>query len=261
MNGILHILWLSFIPVVATALGSAAAVVRPPGARVKSGIQHFAAGVVFSVVAVELLPHVVGSRTPIEVVLGFAAGIVLMLLLRKWTERTEERTARDGAGTPGTGGTSIPEQAARAASGDAPAGLLVAVGIDILLDGLLLGIAFAAGAKEGILLTLALSLELLSLGLAITASLLDRAASQVRAVVVPVLLALLLCVGAIVGDTVLHNASTAVLATVLSFGCAALLFLVTEELLVEAHEVPETAATTSMFFAGFLLFLVLGMIG
>lgn len=261
MSGILHILWLSFIPVAATAIGAMAAVMRPPGARVKSGIQHFAAGVVFSVVAVELLPHVVGSRTPIQVVLGFAAGIGLMLLLRSWTERTEERTARDGTGIPGIGGTSIPEQAARAASGDAPTGLLVAVGIDILLDGLLLGIAFAAGAKEGILLTLALSLELLSLGLAITASLLDRKASRVRAVVVPVLLALFLCVGAIVGDTVLHNASTAVLATVLSFGCAALLFLVTEELLVEAHEVPETAATTSMFFAGFLLFLVLGMIG
>lgn len=47
----------------------------------------------------------------------------------------------------------------------------------------------------------------------------------------------------------------------LSFGSAALLFLVTEELLVEAHEVSETAARTAMFFAGFLLFLVLGMLG
>ena len=150
---------------------------------------------------------------------------------------------------------------ARAASGEAPTGLLVAVGIDILLDGLLLGIAFAAGTKEGFLLTLALSLELLSLGLAITASLLMRSASRIRAVVVPVLLSLFLSVGALVGDTMLRNASPAVLAGVLSFGCAALLFLVTEELLVEAHEVPETPATTAMFFAGFLLFLVLGMIG
>src|SRR5205085_85655 len=113
----------------------------------------------------------------------------------------------------------------------------------------------------GLLLTLALSLELLSLGLAITASLLTRSASRTRAVVVPVLLSLLLCVGAVVGDTMLHSASPAVLAGVLSFGCAALLFLVTEELLVEAHEVPETPATTAMFFAGFLLFLVLGMMG
>jgi ZIP family zinc transporter len=47
---------------------------------------------------------------------------------------------------------------------------------------------------------------------------------------------------------------------VLSFGLAALLFLVVEELLVEAHEVPETPLITSTFFAGFLLFLVLGIV-
>ncbi|MES2178489.1 MAG: transporter [Gemmatimonadota bacterium] len=261
MNAILHILWLSLIPVAATGLGAVVAVLRPPGARVKSGIQHFAGGVVFAVVAVELLPDVVRTRTPVEVVIGFAAGIGLMLLLRRWTDSAEKAPDPSNESSPKKALYSIPEQTARAASGEAPTGLLVAVGIDILLDGLLLGIAFAAGAKEGLLLTLALSLELLSLSLAITASLLDRSASRTRAVVVPVLLSLLLCVGAIVGDTVLHNASPAVLAAVLSFGCAALLFLVTEELLVEAHEVPETPGTTAMFFAGFLLFLVLGMIG
>lgn len=46
----------------------------------------------------------------------------------------------------------------------------------------------------------------------------------------------------------------------LSFGLAALLFLVTEELLVEAHEVQETPLSTATFFAGFLLFLMLGMV-
>jgi ZIP family zinc transporter len=35
---------------------------------------------------------------------------------------------------------------------------------------------------------------------------------------------------------------------------------VTEELLTEAHEVPETPLITSSFFAGFLVFLILGMI-
>ena len=47
--------------------------------------------------------------------------------------------------------------------------------------------------------------------------------------------------------------------TVAMFGAAALLFLVTEELLVEAHEEPETPLLTTTFFAGFLLILILGM--
>ena len=41
---------------------------------------------------------------------------------------------------------------------------------------------------------------------------------------------------------------------------AALLFLVTEELLTEAHEETETPLLTLSFFVGFLLFLLLGMV-
>lgn len=47
----------------------------------------------------------------------------------------------------------------------------------------------------------------------------------------------------------------------LSFGAAALLSLVTEELRVEAHEEPETPLLTAMFFVGFVLLLVIEMIG
>jgi ZIP family zinc transporter len=68
-------------------------------------------------------------------------------------------------------------------------------------------------------------------------------------------------VGAFAGEVLLRDASSHLLAGVLAFGSAALLFLVTEELLVEAHEVAETTLATTAFFAGFLLFLVLGMMG
>jgi len=58
----------------------------------------------------------------------------------------------------------------------------------------------------------------------------------------------------------LHNLPETGLDLVLSFGLAALLFLVTEELLVEAHEAEEKPWLTAMFFGGFLLFLILGMV-
>jgi zinc transporter, ZIP family len=67
-------------------------------------------------------------------------------------------------------------------------------------------------------------------------------------------------VGALLGRTLLADASVHTLAGLLSFGCAALLFLVTEELLIEAHESADTAVTTTMFFVGFLVFLLLGML-
>jgi ZIP family zinc transporter len=70
----------------------------------------------------------------------------------------------------------------------------------------------------------------------------------------------LVIIGAVVGIVVLQGASNEVLELVLSFGLAALLFLVTEELLVEAHEEPETPIATAIFFTGFLVFVILGML-
>jgi ZIP family zinc transporter len=43
-------------PVAAAIIGSAVAASRPPGPKVTSGVQHFAAGVVFAAAAGEVLP-------------------------------------------------------------------------------------------------------------------------------------------------------------------------------------------------------------
>jgi hypothetical protein len=52
-----HIAWLSLIPVAAATLRAVVSVIRQPDAIVRNGLQLFAIGVVFSVVAVELLPE------------------------------------------------------------------------------------------------------------------------------------------------------------------------------------------------------------
>lgn len=243
---------LALVPVLMMVLGASVAAFRPPSPWVRSAIQHFAAGVVFSVVAVELLPDVTRVHDPWEIGLSFAGGVMVMMLLARLAAKLES-----GAADPGDGLSA----AAQSKAGRVDTGQLVAIGIDIVIDGLLVGIAAAAGAKEGMLLTAALSLELLSLGLAMAAQLTDAGASRARTICVPLAVSLLLPVGALLGETVLRGASEHTLAGVLAFGCAALLYLVTEELLVEAHEVPETQTATAMFFAGFLVFLLLGMAG
>ena len=64
-QSVLGVMLYSLIPVFAALAGSSIAALRAPGARVRSGIQHFAAGVVFSVVSVELLPDVVRRHRPL----------------------------------------------------------------------------------------------------------------------------------------------------------------------------------------------------
>ena len=212
---------------------------RAPGRVVRSSIQHFAAGVIFSVVAVELLPEVRRGHDPFEVGWTFAAGVALMLVIDATVKRFNHGGEHAGARGPSPG-------------------QLVPIAVDLLIDGLLIGIAMTAGLKQGVLLTIALTLELFSLGLAMAVQF--GAAKFAVRVLAPTGIACLMIVGAVLGRTVLADASVHTLAGLLSFGCAALLFLVTEELLIEAHESADTALTTSMFFVGFLIFLLLGML-
>lgn len=229
----------SLLPATAMLVGACVVLLRTPSPSVRSALQHFAAGVVFAAVAVELLPDVVHERAPLAVVLGFALGVATMLTVRWLLEPTEGDT----------GGESR-----------VIANLVLAVGVDLLIDGLLIGIGFAAGAREGLMLTIALTLEVLFLGMSTSASLRAAGATRTRAIFTIAMLAVALLLGATVGATVLAGMSGSALEVVLSFGLAALLYLVTEELLVEAHEVAETPAITAMFFVGFLVLLVMDMI-
>lgn len=234
-----RIILFSLIPVFTMITGGLIALIKKPNGNVRSLILHFAAGVVFSVAAVELLPDIVKNHEPIQVIVGFTLGIVSMLLIRKFAEGKEEKE--------GGQDTKL------------PAGMLIAIGVDIFIDGLLLGIGFSAGSTEGMLVSVALSVELLSLGMATSTELGDKSISKRKSIGVISILALLFFASAVLGATLLHNLTESALDIVLSFGLAALLFLVTEELLTEAHEEEETIWHTSVFFVGFLLFLVLGM--
>ncbi|NTV47315.1 MAG: transporter [Chlorobiales bacterium] len=241
-NSLPDVLAFALIPVAAAILGATIAAFRPPNSTVRSYIQHLAAGVVFSIVSVELLPEIMHRHAPMDVAIGFAAGVIVMLGIKSLTEKLE--TAESGHNK---------EKA------ESPVGMLVAVGVDVLLDGFLIGISFGMEGKGGKLLTIALTIELLSLGLAVATSLGRIGMSRMRIITTTASVFLLLVVGAAIGTVLLNQISSSAMETLLSFGLAALLYLVTEELLVEAHEEPETPLQTATFFGGFLLFLLLAM--
>ncbi|RZL69971.1 MAG: transporter, partial [Sphingomonas sp.] len=210
----------TLIPVAAVLLGSLVAVTRRPSEAVVSAMQHLAAGVVFAAAAVEILPQVMHEGSPVATFIGGAIGIIVMLSLKAIEGRAK-----------------------------GPIAMLAAVAVDILIDGLVLGLAFVAGGKAGMLLTIALTLEVLFLGLTVTTELGETIRSKARIVVITVGIALLLPIGAALATPV-ALLSPVVIAGFLSFGLMALLYLVTEELLVEAHEKPDTPLISAMFFIG-----------
>ena len=212
-----------------------------PSDTVRSAVQHIASGVLFAALATELMPDVMHRRMPVVTVLGFAAGVAVMLGLKALTSRWEAAADEPTAAK-------------------LPVSLIVTSGVDIALDGLLIGIGFAAGERQGVLLTIALTLEVLFLGVSSAAALGGAAGSKVRIVAVSAGFGALLLMGAGVGAAFLSGASPVLIDALMSFGLAALLYLVMEELMVEAHEVPETPLLTSMFFVGFLALLVVEML-
>lgn len=225
-DGIETILAYTLIPCIAIVIGSVIAVMRTPGPRLISSFQHFAAGVVFAAVAVELLPQLHTLDHPVAMIVGFVIGIVVMLACKAVFEN---------------------------------AGIIVPMTVDLFIDGLLIAIGFSAGALGGTVLLIGLTLETLSLGMSTAPTLKKRGMTRARAVLVLGATGLVILVGATAGHVVVGG-SDVLLAGILGFGVAALLYLVTEELLTEAHETPDTPLITATFFAGFLVPIVIAAI-
>lgn len=59
----------------------------------------------------------------------------------------------------------------------------------------------------------------------------------------------------------LEGTSDATVAVVLAFGAACLIYLIAEELLVEAIQAEESLFSTAMLFLGFLVLLALKLFG
>lgn len=235
-----HQLLLMAVPAATALFGGVMASWWSPGHAARSLIQHFAAGVVLAALAVELLPEISREHAPPLVLIGaFALGSLFMYGLKLWTLRLEQVSAA----APGT------------ATGDA--GLLLATFIDVATDGFIIGAGFAAGGETGTILALGLSVELLFLGLALTS---ERTAGW-RIIALSGALGLTVLLFSLLGNYLLAGASHAMIGASLAFSAAALLYLVTEELLMEAHETPEKPISTLVLFAGFLVFWGIQLLG
>lgn len=222
----IEILLLALIPAAVLVVAGAVTLLYVPSRGLLSACQHFAAGVVTAAVALELLPRMLESGSLVAMVSGYLGGLGTMLLVKRFAE---------------------------SAGGVAP------VSVDLFIDGLLLAIGFAAGELGGLILLLGLTLETLSIGLATAPSLARSGKSKSRVLLTLAALGSAILFGALTGK-VLPLDSAVWLSLILGFGVSALLYLVVEELMREAHEVEDSAPATAMFFIGFLMPLVLGQL-
>lgn len=227
----------SLIPAVLALLGGFVASFYIPKPKIVSGLQHFVAGVVIAAVSIELLPEIIKTGSGWTIGLGFAIGVVLMIGLHELSHAI--------AGKEGKGGI--------------PIGLIAGGGIDLLIDGILIGVSFLAGLGSGILIAVSLSLCAFFLNLTVSSTMTGKNVGKGYQFFYIFLIAAMLPVGAFIGASILSHFPQAILVETLAFGVAALLYLGVEELLSEAHEVHDTVWIQAAFFLGFLAILLFKM--
>lgn len=228
----------TLIPVAATIAGGVLAAYRTPSDRLRSYVQHFAAGVLLAAIAGEVLPGVVDAEgAALAIITGLVLGVVLMLGVKAVGARFEEAAEKEGGG--------------------ASTGLVLATGIDLAIDGFIIGIGFVAGEGTGLLLVLALFIDLFFIGLSLAASLGAAGATRRRVITTTSVCAFLPLAGALVSAGLLAGLPETAVTGFLAFGAVALLYLAVEELLVEADEADKTTGAVAALFAGFVLVLVI----
>ncbi|AML48077.1 zinc transporter [Coxiella burnetii] len=222
------------IPVLLMIVGGILSFLKKPSPSLTSAVQHFAAGVVFAAVAAELIPVLLHHHIRWIIVIGFAAGVFVMLLTEWFADKLSTSTRHFKR---------------------LPLSLIVVVAIDVFIDGILVGVSFLANSRSGIIIALALALETLFLGMATTLKMADNKVHRALGIFVIFLIGLFILIGASLGFGIVSGLSLNFRIAIIAFGVAALLYLVAEELLTEAHEVPETRLATVAFFVGFLIVL------
>lgn len=196
---------------------------------------HAAAGIVFAVVAVELMPRTLENAPAWVVILGFCIGGLLSIVLKEIVQRLQAAS----------GGNAGPWM------------IYIAVSIDLFTDGLLIGTGSAVSFSLALLLALAQVLADLPEGFASIANFRSRGVPRRMRILLSLGFAAPILVAAVGSYWLLRDASSAWQMGVLSVATGMLVVLAVEDIVPEAHEGEDFPLATGAVIAGFALFTLI----
>jgi ZIP family zinc transporter len=230
------VLLLAAIPAVANFAGGLVAELRPVSSRTLSFALHAAAGIVIAVVGLEVVPRAL-STTPAWVpMLAFVAGAGLFLGLDALSGYIN---ARADARSPGGG-------SAWAIYGG--------VSLDLLSDGILIGTGSVVNPSLGVLLAVGQAPADAPEGFAAAAALRRAGLSRSRRLLAGAGFAVPILTGAAVGYLALRSAPDVLTLSVLAFTGGALLSVVVEEMVPQAHDANQSRWDSLFLVSGFAVF-------
>jgi ZIP family zinc transporter len=227
----------ALFPIAGIAGGGLLAEWIPLSRETLSYALHAAAGVLFAVVGLELMPQALSGKTPWIPIVAFALGGVFFVAMDRVTDAVERRT---GEGQPST-----------------PWMLYIGITIDLLSDGIMLGAG--AGASRHLAFLLAISQlpanvpAVFAVGSTLRGLDMPRRARLTfdAALVLPVL------IGTAAGYWAVGGRAHTVTFSVLAFTAGVLTTVVVEEMIPRAHRRGEVRNEALALIAGFCVFAAL----
>ena len=243
MNGengdLLRLVGLALLPALGMLGGALAAEWTRLSRRAVGAVLHAAAGVAVAVVAVELMPRILQDIAIWQLVLGFLAGAAASVLMVRGVKAAVRKLKLGD-----TGAWQV----------------YLAVAVDLLGDGLMIGIGSAVSSGLGLMLGLSQVVANLPGGFVAVANLRDKGVRRTLRLAAAASLFVPVFVGAGFGYWLLRGESAALQNTALTLVVGMLLLATVEDLVPEADE-PKTrrSVTTAAFAGGFVFFATLSL--
>ena len=223
---------LLILPAISMAFGGLLGSRIRPGKLCRAMIAHLVGGLVLGIAAADLMPAASNSGHPIALAIGFCLGFSLLLVINAVLEEPHDRPI-DGRPRP-------------------MLLLMLPFLVDSLIDGLVVGISSEAAEQQWVIpVAVALEMGLATLGLG---TLIGRGAGRWRSVMSGALMAVTYLIGLSTSLLITDGLQGPALTGTLAFGTAALIYLVVEEVMKEAHARGEddSGLVNVAFFIGLL---------
>ena len=226
---------LAALPALANFLGGALAEVFRVSGRALSLALHVAAGIVLAVVGLELMPEALEASPPWVPLVAFVAGGAAFIGLDRFIGYVQGRL-----------GSNEEQSGALAIFGG--------VALDLFSDGVMIGTGTVLNPALGLLLALGQMPADVPEGFAAVATLRNAGVGRKQRLLMAAGFAVPILVGAALGFLALRDAPEVVTLSVLALTGGALVAVVVEEMVTEAHEGDTSRLGPVFLTAGFALF-------
>lgn len=234
-----RLLGISLLPAVGMVIGALLAERWSLPRSALGAVLHGAAGVAVAVVSIEMMPRILRDIAPWQLVAGFALGAAASFGLVKLLHRVLRKLKLGSSGA---------------------WGVYLAVAVDLMGDGLMVGIGSAVSGGVGLMLALSQVVANIPGGVVTIANLRDSKVRRPMRLAAAASLILPTLIGAALGYWLLRGQPTALQNTALAFVAGMLLLATIEDLVPEADEpAAKRRWTTLGFTVGFVFFALISL--